>query len=144
MRSRSEYNLKKTIALVTAVLTTDTNGATINRQGAEDVCLVAAVGQSADTLSGSVYILLEVEHSDNGSSWSDCADADLTASVTGATTGTFAKIDASNEDERCYSVGYIGGKQYVRVVINVVGTHTYGTPIGAVALLATDVVPGNA
>jgi hypothetical protein len=125
------------------VRTADADGATIDRQGAEDLTFTALVGASGDTLSGSVYVLLEVEHSDDGSTWADCANADLTNTVTGATTGTFAKIDDPAEDDAVFKVGYIGGKRYVRVVQNLVGTHTNGIPIGVVASLAMDVVTVN-
>jgi len=138
MRSRIYSDIKQVKALAAATYTADADGATIDRQGAEDLTLTAVVGVSADTLDGSNYILLEVEHSDNGTDWSDCANADLTASVTGATTGTFAKLDAMTEDDTVYKVGYIGGKRYVRIVLNMVGTHTYGAPVAAIASLAMD------
>jgi hypothetical protein len=141
MRSRIYHTAKALMALVAATRTADANGATIDRQGGEDLTLVANVGVSGDTLSGSVKILLEVEHSDDGSTWTDCADADILGAVTGgATTGTFAVIDDPAEDDAVYTCAYVGGKRYVRIVDNLVGTHTNGTPISAVALLRKDVV----
>ena len=95
-----------------------------------DGCRISVhVGNSGDTLSGSVKIELEVEHSDDNSTWSDCADADLTTSVTGTNTGTFAVIDAPAEDSAIFQTEYLNSKRYVRVVLNVTGTHTNGTPI---------------
>jgi hypothetical protein len=141
MRSRTYHNVLPVLALSAANRTADADGATIDRLNAEDVALVAVVGVSADTLSGSVYIALEVEHSDNGSVWTDCADADIVGSVTGVTTGTFAIVDAAAEDDAVFECAYIGGKRYVRIVANFVGTHTYGTPLGAVALVAKNTRP---
>lgn len=87
------------------------------------------VGDSGDTLSGSLDIQLELEHSDDDSTWSDCADTDITGAVTGSNTGTFAHIDAPGEDSAIFSTQYMGSKRYIRVVMNTTGTHTNGTPI---------------
>ena len=115
-------------------ITADADGITIDTRGFESVSVIFVVGESGDTLSGSVYIELELEDSPDNSTWTDCADADLTKSVTGTNTGTAAKIDAAAEDDVVVAVGYIGDKRYVRGVINITGTHTNGTPIGIVGL----------
>ena len=117
-----------------ATYTSDQNSASVDLQNFNSCVLGAMVGASGDTLSGSVYILLELEESDDNSTWSDCADASLSAAVSGLNTGTFAKIDDAAEDEAMYFVGYKGNKRYVRVVLNVVGTHTNGTPAGLFAI----------
>ena len=116
----------------TANVTADQNGTSVDLAGIRSALIVAAVGESGDTLSGSVYIELEVEHCNDDSTWVDCADADLLNSVTGNNTGTFAKIDADGEDGVIYTTQYVGTKRYVRVVINVTGSHSVGTPIGIV------------
>lgn len=111
--------------------TVDANGTGVDLQGFESATILAAVGESNDTLSGSVKIELEVEESDDDSTYTDVADADLIGYVDGTNDGTFAVIDAATEDQRAYIAGYIGSKRYIRVVVNVTGTHTNGTPIGA-------------
>lgn len=118
------------MSVETATITADTNGTGIDLQGFEGAEVVAFVGQSGDTLSSSVKIELEVEESDDNSTYSDVADADLLGSVDGTNDGTYAVIDAATEDETVYRVGYIGSKRYIRAVVNVTGTHTNGTPIG--------------
>ena len=114
--------------------TADINGTSVSRAGYADLAFVALVGITGDTLSGSVYLALELEHSDDNSSFSDCADADLSAAVSGATTGTWGKIDDNAEDDARYEVNYIGRKRYVRPVANYVGTHTNGMEIAVLAL----------
>jgi len=116
-------------AILSQVLTADANGATCDLLGFGGVAISFNVGNSADTLSGSVEINLEVQHSDDDSTWSACADTDIIDSVTGANTGTLAHIDAPAEDSNVFTTQYIGGKRYVRGVVNLVGTHTNGTPI---------------
>ena len=77
---------------------------------------------------------MEVQESDDDSTYTAVADADLSDSVTGTNTGTFAVIDDAAEDDAVYSTKYIGNKRYVKVVANLTGTHTNGTPLGCVAL----------
>lgn len=127
-------------ALTAAVRTADANGATVDLQGFNAAAITAAVGVSGDTLSGSVKVELEVQHSlDDGAgapaAWVACADADLLNSVTGTNTGTFAVIDDAAEDDAVYATGYVGGRRFVRVVANLTGTHTNGIPLSAVAVL---------
>lgn len=122
-------------AIKPATLTADTNGSAIDLQGYDDVCLTVNVGVAGDTLSGSVKWEFEVQHGDQSTVLSACADTDLTKAVTGTNTGTFAVVDSLTEDETTYQTGYIGNKRYVRVVVNATGTHTNGTPIGATAIL---------
>ena len=120
------------IALVTH--TADADGTGIDMQGFSSLMLVAVVGVSGDTLSGSVYIELEVEESDDDSTYTDVANADLQNTVTGTNVGTFALIDDPAEDALTYKTGYLGNKRYIRPVVNVTGTHTNGTPITVIAI----------
>lgn len=122
-------------ALKAAVYNSDQLCAEVDMQGYQDFMALVNVGLSADTLNGSNYILLELQHSDtSGSGYAACADADIVNPVTGATTGTFAKIDAAAEDELPYFTAYKGTKRYLKVNVNFVGTHSTGTPIGVQCL----------
>jgi hypothetical protein len=124
------------LLLPAANLTADTNSSSVDTRGFDSTMVVAHVGNSADVLSGSVFIELELEESDDDSVWNDCADIDVldVSSETTTNTGTFALIDAPAEDSRPFKAAYIGNKRYVRLVVNVTGTHTSGTPISAVAV----------
>ncbi len=117
-----------------AVITSDTDGSSVDLLGYNWVTFLALVGESGDTLSGSVKIELEVEDSDDDSTFADAADADVQGFVAGTNDGCFAVIDAAAEDDATYKCTYKGSSRYVRPVINVTGTHTNGTPIGIVAI----------
>lgn len=112
--------------------TTDITGATVDIGDYGGVRFIANVGISGDTLSGSVMVELELEHSDDGSTWADCADTDLSAYVAGTNDGTWAKIDDAAEDPAIHTVEYRGNKRYVRAMVLKTGTHTNGIPIGIV------------
>lgn len=130
-------NLKASVSLLSATRTADANGTGVDLQGYDSAMALVNVGASGDTLSASVKAELEMQHSDDNSSFSACANADISAPVTGTNLGTFAVIDASGEDSSVYKCGYKGNKRYIRVVYNITGTHTVGTPVGAVILLGS-------
>jgi hypothetical protein len=118
-----------------AVISTDTLCTEIDMQGYQELLAIVHVGLSADTLNSTNKIYLELQHSDvSGSGYAACADADIINPITGATTGTFALIDASTEDELAYFTAYKGNKRYIKVNVNFEGTHSTGTPIGITAI----------
>jgi hypothetical protein len=104
---------------------------TIDLQGYNSATVVFAIGQSGDTLSGSVFWTLKLTHSDDDTTYVDVPLADLLN-----TTQTIV-IDAPAEDRTAYSFGYNGSRRYLRAVATPTGTHTVGTPIGIIALRGT-------
>ena len=114
--------------------TIDADGSSVDMVGYDAVTFLVDLGESNDTLSGSVMIELEVEESTDDSTFTDVADADLSDVVAGSNDGCFGVIDAAAEDAAIFSTTYRGTSRYVRPVINVTGTHTNGTPIGVIAI----------
>ncbi len=131
----SRMSYKQCIVPILTAPTIDLDGDTVDLRGFDSVSIIANVGVSLDTLSGSVYVELEVEESADDSSWSDVADADLTNYVAGTNDGTFALINDPGEDDVVISTGYTGQKRYIRVVESVNGTHTNGIPISVTMTL---------
>lgn len=111
------------------VITADANSSEADLLEYDGAFLLANIGITGDTLSSSVYLEVEVEHSDDNSTWVDCADADLSSTVTGTNTGTIAKIDDNAEDDVTVTAGYLGRKRYVRLVYNLTGTHSNGIEV---------------
>jgi hypothetical protein len=100
-------------------------------QGFNSANVVFAIGQSGDTLSGSVYWTLKLQHSDDDSVYNDVTLADLNnASLT-------VVVDSSSKDKTAYSFGYQGSKRYLKAVATPTGTHTVGTPIGMICMRGT-------
>jgi len=125
--------------LMTQVLDPATTSATVNTagldmKGANGGMINVLIGESGDTLSSSVKWDLILQDSDDDSSYSavtsntDVSFADVDSN------GIFATIDAAAEDDASYAIGYNGAKRYVRVACTKTGTHTNGTPIGAVGI----------
>lgn len=110
------------------VSTTTKTSTAIDLQGYSGAMVAFSIGLSGDTLSGSVFWTLKLQHSDDNTTYTDLALTDLNnPSLT-------VVINSSSLDETVYSFGYQGAKRYLRAVATPSGTHTNGTPIGMLAL----------
>ena len=128
-------NISPAISIIPAVRTAAVNGSGVDLQGYESATAVVFVGAEGDTLSSSVHFVVSLEHSDDNSTFTDVAQADI-VDGTISSGGIFLKMDGTaggNPDTtgEIHRVGYVGGKRYVRVVLAKTGTHSTGTPIGA-------------
>lgn len=126
--------MKSEMILKPATKTADTATSTVSKKGVEKVHLHCLIGQSGDTLGASTYIQLVLQHSSDGSTWSAVTDNAYVRGGSVDGNGVWAKIDSSAKDEMMYSIVYVGDRPYVRVLFDFVGTHSNGTPIGAVAV----------
>jgi hypothetical protein len=128
-------NISPAVSLINAVKTAAGNGTGVDLQGYEGATVLVDVGAEGDTLSSSVYFEVSLEHSDDDSTYTDCAQADIVDGTISAG-GIFLKLDGTangNPDSAggIFRVGYAGNKRYVRVVLAKTGTHSNGTPLGA-------------
>ncbi len=131
-------SISPAISLAAAVRDAAADGTGVDLQGFESATILVDVGAEGDTLSGSVYFEISLEHSDDDVTYTDVAQADI-IDGTISSGGIFLKLDGTeggdpDTDGLIYRVGYVGGKRYVRVVIAKTGTHNNGTPIGAMVV----------
>ena len=131
-------SINPAVSLAAAVRTAAGNGTGVDLKGYEGATILVDVGAEGDTLSGSVFFEVSLEHSDDDSTYTDCAQADI-IDGTIASGGIFLKLDGTAGGDPdttglIYRVGYVGGKRYVRVVLAKTGTHSTGTPIGAMVV----------
>lgn len=113
----------------------DANGTGVDLAGYGSALVIATVGIHAD-LSGSNYIALELEESDDNSTYTDVAAAEMRCEspASASTGGQFLLVDAISEDDVIAQVAYMGSKRYIRAVANVTGTLTNGIICSAVVL----------
>ena len=111
-----------------AVSTVTRTSTAIDLQGYNAASVVFAIGQSGDTLSGSVFWTLKLQHSDDDSTYTDVAVADLLNSA------ATVVVNSASLDRAAYAFGYQGSKRYLKGVATPTGTHTVGTPIGMIAM----------
>lgn len=107
---------------------TTRTSSTVDLQGFNSANVLVALGQSGDTLSGSVYWTLKLTHSNDDSSYADVPVSDLSQNF------ATVVVNATNLDKATYGFGYIGGRRYLRAVATPTGTHTNGTPMAMIAL----------
>ncbi len=108
--------------------TTTQTSTTIDLKGYNAAMVVFSLGATGDTLSGSVYWTLKLQHSSDDSDYDDVDAADVLGGVTSVV------VDANSEDEALFHFGYTGNKRYLKAVATATGTHTNGTPMAVVAL----------
>ena len=128
-------NIATAISIKNADQTAASNGTGVDLQGYDSATIIADVGAEGDTLSSSVHFELSLEHSDDNSTFTDVAQADITDGTI-SSGGIWLKLDGTaggNPDTAgdIFRVGYRGGKRYIRVVLAKTGTHSTGTAIGA-------------
>lgn len=125
------HNVLVSQVLNPAVSTATKTSSSVDLQGYNSANVVFAIGQSGDTLSGSVFWTLKLQHSDDDSSYSDVTAADISSG-----TATVV-VNSPSLDRTTYGFGYIGAKRYLKGMATPTGTHTNGTPIGILALRDT-------
>ena len=129
-----EHNLYDSVSvaasIVSAVVNDDTEGTGtgVDLRGYETALAIVNVGISGDTLSGSLKSSFSLQESDDNVTFTDVAAAD----IEGSSQPTL--IDDATEDPALIVWGYKGSKRYIRVFDDTTGTHTNGTPLGAVVV----------
>ena len=131
-------NISPAVSLAAATRTAAANGTGVDLQGYESATVLVDVGAEGDTLSSSVYFEVSLEESDDDSTYTDVAQAGI-VDGTIAAGGIFLKLDGTtggNPDSAggIFRVGYVGNSRYIRVVLAKTGTHSNGTPLGAMVV----------
>lgn len=136
-RSRlfSGVEIKPLLAPANRTATATSNS--LDLRYADDAMLAFSIGTQGDTLSGSVKAEFEVQESDDNTTFTAVANADLTTFEAGTNAGTAKVVDANAKANAVYRVGYKGNKRYIRGVDRRTGTHTTGTPTAIFGLLGS-------
>ena len=116
------------------VITSDTNGTGVDLKGFESAMVVYSVGIEGDTLSGSVKFEIHLEHSDDNVTFTAVTASTDVTNGTVNSDGTFVTLDDNAESPSVHEIGYLGGKRYIRVVVDATGSHSNGTPMAAVVI----------
>jgi hypothetical protein len=135
-----DFNVSDDIITVTLApvvksgATPDTNCTSVDGRGFKEVVHLVALGDSGDTLSGSLKVELDLEESDDNSTFTAVAAAEVARAVAGNAVGCFGLVDAPTEDTTIFWTEYRGKKRYTRVALDFSGTHTVGIPVAAFAI----------
>jgi len=128
--------------VLNAVVSTTTPTCTgVDCADALSVTHLVNIGESGDTLSGSVYLTVILQESVDNSAWTTVADDDVILRNGNTIIATNSVvIDAAAEDDVVLGMGYIGNKQYSRPLITLTGTHTNGIPLAASAVKESKII----
>lgn len=130
MRDIFNNLLVKSLTTPATATSTVTSG-TCDRLGYESATFFVHYGTSGDTLTGSLYWSAALQESDDDSTYTAVA----AANVIGASSNAFGLANAMTEDDAVYALGYNGTKRYVQVVVTATGSVSSGMPIGIFAVL---------
>ena len=114
--------------------TADTDCTGVDSKGFSSVTHVVNVGANGITFSTTNKVEIELEESDDNSTFTDVTDNNHVVGGTVGTNGLWQTIDADGDCNAVYAIGYVGGKRYSRVVLNFSGTHGTGTVFGVVGV----------
>ena len=130
MATREIYNTVRSLRHLGSAARTATPSVTgVDTSGFGSVGFITNVGAAGITLSGSNYITLQMQESDDNSTFTNVATAD-------ALGGAAVVLDANAKADLNYRQDYLGSKRYVRLVPTYTGTHGTGTIIGVTAVMS--------
>lgn len=122
--------MTRSVAIGAAVLAADNTPAAIDLLGYDAAEILLDIGIGGITFSGTNKIEFVLTHSDDDSTYSNVADADMIG-VSGISGGIIKSLVAAHAAANVYRYGYIGRKRYLKLLADFSGTHGTGTPIAA-------------
>ena len=118
-----------------AVNATRENIAAVDVSGFESVMFVAVVGRAAVEPADDKYLEIELAHSDDNATFTECSSHEIVGAIEGQDNSIFACIKAAPERNTSFIASYIGSKRYVRPVIKATGDLGDGVLVGIAAIL---------
>jgi hypothetical protein len=117
-----------------ATLSADNTPPAVDLLGYNAAEIVLLIGVGGITFSGTNKIEFKLTHSDDNSTYTDVAAADMLGGQAVATGGIIKSLVAAHAAASSYRYGYKGGKRYLKLLADFSGTHGTGTPIAAAVL----------
>ncbi|PZU95617.1 MAG: hypothetical protein DI527_01000 [Chelatococcus sp.] len=125
---------KRAVLIGAATLAADNTPAAVDLRGYDAAEILLDIGVGGITFSGTNKVEFKLTHSDDDSTYTDVATADMLG-VTVASGGIIKSLVAAHAAAGAYRFGYKGGKRYLKLLADFSGTHGTGTPIAASVLL---------
>lgn len=133
-------NIKSVVGIGNATFTADNTPAAIDLDGFDAAVIEFAVGVGGITFDTTNKVEFKVTHSDDDSTYTAVADADVELTESNITTvgtgGIVYSLIAAHAAATVVNIGYVGNKRYVKILADFSGTHGTGTPIGVQVIKA--------
>lgn len=126
-------NLAPVVLLPAAVYAADNTPVAVDLSGFESALIAVEIGVGGITFSGTNKIEFVLTHSNDGVTYTNVADKDLTG-VTGVTNGIVKSLIAAKAAADVTKIGYRGGQRYLKLLADFSGTHGTGTPVSALLI----------
>jgi hypothetical protein len=131
---RDLYNkIAPVVAIPAAAYSADNTPAAIDLLGFEGAVIALEVGVGGITFTGSNKIEFVLTHSNDGVTYDNVADKDLTG-VSGVTGGIVKSLTAAKAAADVTKIGYRGSRRYLKLLADFSGTHGSPTPISALVI----------
>ena len=131
-------DLKNNISVVQAIapeaLDADNTPAAIDLRGFESATVVIHVGVGGITFTTDNKVEFKLTHSDDDSTYEAVAVADVIGLSSVGTGGIIHSLTAAHAAGVVTSVGYRGGKRYLKLLADFSGSHASETPMSAVVV----------
>jgi hypothetical protein len=127
-------NISVVEAIAPEVLVDDNTPAAVDLQGYESAEVAIHIGVGGITFTADNKIEFKLTHSDDDATYEavDIDDVEGLSSV--GEGGIVESLVAAHAAASITTFGYIGGKQYLKLLADFSGTHDTGTPISAVVI----------
>ncbi len=119
--------------IAAATLTADNTPAAVDLLGFESAEILLSIGAGGITFTSTNKIEFVLTHSDDNSTYTNVTAADLLG-VSSVTNGIVKSLVEAHATADVTRFGYRGGKRYLKLLADFSGTHSTGTPIGAVVV----------
>lgn len=127
--------VKAVTAIAAATLAANNTPPAVDLQDFNSAEILLAIGAGGITFSSSNKIEFKLTHSDDDSTYTAVDVGDVLGVASVGTGGIVKSLVAAHAAAASYRFGYVGGKQYIKLLAAFSGTHGTGTPIAAVAVL---------
>jgi len=123
------------VLIPSATISADNTPASIDLAGYQACTILIEVGAGGITFSGTNKVEFVLTESDDNSTFTNVAAADVIHAPIAVTSGIVYNLIAAHAAGTVVRIGYKGTKRYLKLLADFSGTHGTGTPISAVALL---------
>lgn len=126
-------NLSSAILIAAQTAAADTTPVSVDLQGYDAAAVLIEVGAGGITFSGTNKIEFVLTHSDDDSTYTAVADADIQG-VSGTSNGIVYSLTSAHASGTITEIGYVGNKRYLKLLADFSGTHGTGTPMSAICV----------
>lgn len=134
MKTDLVSDVSASVLIGAATYSADTTPVAVDLAGYQSATILIEVGAGGITFSGTNKIEFVLTESDDNSTFTNVAAADVIHAPQSVSSGIVYSLTAAHASATVVRLGYKGSKRYLKLLADFSGTHGTGTPISAVLL----------